>query len=198
VESNGNGSLIRIIPAALYFCDLNDTELYERVKEISSVTHAHFRSVFSCFIFSKYVIELLKGNNKINALAKIGNEAIHFARNNSFNESEVKLFERILSGSIHHTSEDSIRGSGYVLDCLEASLWCFLTTDSYADAILKAINLGEDTDTTGCVTGALAGLHYGDENIPMLWSIKLSREKDIIKLAEDFTESLKKKILHGN
>jgi ADP-ribosyl-[dinitrogen reductase] hydrolase len=150
---------MRIIPASLYFCDLNDAELYERIKEISSVTHAHFRSVFSCFIFSKYVIELLKANDKIKALIKIGKEVKQFALDNAFNESEVKLFERVLNGNIQQAAEDSIRGSGYVLHCLEASLWCLLTTKSYNDAVLKAVNLGEDTDTTACVTGALAGLY---------------------------------------
>jgi ADP-ribosylglycohydrolase len=198
VDSNGNGSLMRMIPASLYFCDLNDAELYEKIREVSSITHGHFRSVFSCFIFSKYAIELFKGKDKIQALFNVGIDIKKFADASGLNPIEVNRFKRVLDGSIKDATEDSIRGSGYVLHCLEASIWCFLKTDSYADAVLKAVNLGEDTDTTGCVTGALAGLYYGEESIPMLWSIKVAREKDIIILAEDFTESLKKKILDGN
>lgn len=92
---------------------------------------------------------------------------------------------------------DSIQSSGYVLHTLEAALWCFLTTETYSEAVLTAVNLGGDTDTTGCVTGALAGLYYGENSIPMMWLISLAREKDIIKLSEDFTDSLKKRILQA-
>ncbi len=67
---------------------------------------------------------------------------------------------------------------------LEASIWCLLTTNDYSSAVLKAVNLGEDTDTTGAVTGGLAGLLYGFENIPINWTNQLARKDDIIDLAE--------------
>jgi ADP-ribosyl-[dinitrogen reductase] hydrolase len=196
-DSNGNGSLMRIAPASIYFCNEPDTSLYERIKEVSSMTHGHFRSIFSCFIFSKYLIELFKGEEKFSALEKTIDSVNEFARQNDFNLAEVKRFDRILSGSIQEAKVDSVHSSGYVLHTLEAAFWCFLTTDTYSEAVLKAVNLGGDTDTTGCVTGALAGLYYGENSIPMMWLIRLAREKDIIKLAEDFTDSLKKRILHG-
>jgi len=196
VESNGNGSLMRIVPASLYFCNLDDVNLYERIKEVSSMTHGHFRSVFSCYLFSKFVIELFKGQEKENALATAIEEVKKFAHDNNFNSKEVNLFSKVLDGKLKNFIEDSIRGSGYVLHCLEASIWSFLTTNNYAEAVLKAVNLGEDTDTTACVTGALAGLYYGEESIPMLWSIKLAREQDIKNLAEAFTESIKRQVLH--
>jgi len=194
-DSNGNGSLMRIAPASLYFYDEPDTNLYERIKEVSSMTHGHFRSVFGCFIFSKYLIELFNGSEKLQAFEKTMASVKNFAQENEFNQDEIKLFDRIFSGDILHAKVDSIHSSGYVLHTLEAALWCFLTTGSYSEAVLKAVNLGGDTDTTGCVTGALAGLYYGENSIPMMWLISLAREKDIIKLSEDFTESLKKRIL---
>jgi ADP-ribosyl-[dinitrogen reductase] hydrolase len=80
--------------------------------------------------------------------------------------------------------EEKIHSSGYVLHTLEAGIWCLLTTNNYKDAVLKAVNLGEDTDTTGAVTGGLAGLLYGFENIPGNWIEHLARKKDIEILAE--------------
>ena len=88
--------------------------------------------------------------------------------------------------------EEQIFSSGYVLHTLEASIWCLLTTGNYKEAILKAVNLGEDTDTTGAVTGGLAGLLYGHENIPEDWINQIARRNDITELAE----RLKKKYVH--
>lgn len=82
---------------------------------------------------------------------------------------EKHHFERIFSRKIAALPVESINSEGYVIDTLEASLWCFLTTSSYPEAVLKAVNLGEDTDTTAAVTGGLAGMYYGIENIPSKW-----------------------------
>lgn len=194
-DSNGNGSLMRIAPASIYFCHEPDTILFERIKEVSSITHGHFRSVFSCFIFSKYLIELFKGADKFLALKEVGLSVSRFAKENEFNPDEIKLFDRILSGELRHAKIDSIHSSGYVLHTLEAALWCFLTTGSYEEAVLKAVNLGGDTDTTGCVTGALAGMYYGESAIPLFWLVKLAREKDIIKLSDDFTTAVRSRTL---
>jgi ADP-ribosyl-[dinitrogen reductase] hydrolase len=71
-----------------------------------------------------------------------------------------------------------------VLHTLEASFWCFLKSMNYAEAVQKAVNLGEDTDTTGCVTGGLAGIYYGIESIPAHWVEALARKNDIFLLAE--------------
>ena len=77
-----------------------------------------------------------------------------------------------------------MNSSGYVLHTLEASIWCLLTTGSYQEAVLKAVNLGEDTDTTAAVTGGLAGLLYGLSGIPENWKQQLARYEDIDELAE--------------
>jgi ADP-ribosylglycohydrolase len=75
--------------------------------------------------------------------------------------------------------EEEISSSGYVLHSLEASLWCFLNSENYAEAVLKAVNLGEDTDTTGAITGGIAGIYYGFESIPKEWVDVLTRKEDI-------------------
>ena len=79
---------------------------------------------------------------------------------------------------------NEISGSGYVVHALEASIWCLLTTATYREAVLKAVNLGKDTDTTAAITGGLAGLLYGYENIPVEWRQKIARHDDIERLAE--------------
>jgi ADP-ribosyl-[dinitrogen reductase] hydrolase len=196
-DSNGNGSLMRIAPAALYFSNLPIENFYQRIKEVSTVTHAHFRSVFSCFIFSMYLKELFAGEEKFQALANACQAVTEFATTHDFNKDELKLFKRILNQDIAKADEGTINSFGYVLDTLESSIWCFLNTDSFSEAVLKGVNLGGDTDTTGCVTGALAGLYYGYPSIPSRWTEILARKNDIMKLSEDFIESLKKQILHG-
>lgn len=80
-------------------------------------------------------------------------------------------------------AEDDINSSGYVVDTLEAVIWCFLNTDNYKDCVLKAVNIGKDTDTVGAVAGGLAGMYYGMEAIPEDWIKKLPKKVWIIELA---------------
>ncbi len=91
---------------------------------------------------------------------------------------------------IYILEEDEIQSSGYVLHTLEASIWCLLTTDNYKEAVLKAVNLGSDTDTIGAVTGGLAGLLYGLDNIPKNWLQQIARYDDIENLAERLADKL--------
>jgi ADP-ribosylglycohydrolase len=100
------------------------------------------------------------------------------------------LFDRLLKENINKLPEEKIYSSGYVLHTLEASIWCLLTTDSFEEAVLQAINLGEDTDTTGAVTGGLAGLLYGFYSIPKKWLQKIARYDDINDLAERVADKI--------
>ena len=184
-EDNGNGSLMRILPLAFYFKDEENLEkIYKTVKEVSTITHGHFRSVFACFIYVIFAIQLIKGKNKTEAYTYTQNEVLEYAEKQWFSLNEIELFHRILKNDISGYSEEEIRGSGYVLHSLEASLWCFLNSESYSEAVLKAVNLGEDTDTTGAITGGLAGIYYGFENIPQEWVGELVRKDDIEKICE--------------
>lgn len=191
-EDNGNGSLMRILPLAFYLKDEEDIEtLYRIVKEVSSITHGHFRSVFACFVYVAFAVELIKGKNKNEAYIHTQKLALEFAENQGFNPKEMQLFDRILKNDISKYSEDEISSSGYVLHSLEASLWCFLNSESYSEAVLKAVNLGEDTDTTGAITGGLAGIYHGFEAIPEEWIEVLARKEDIEKLCEQLNVKLK-------
>jgi ADP-ribosyl-[dinitrogen reductase] hydrolase len=184
-SDNGNGSLMRILPLVFYLQKENDIEvIYQKVKEVSSVTHAHFRSVFACFIYVIYCLEILKDKEKFEAYKNMKLVLSEFLKDKSFNPVEIALFDKILENDISKYNEKEIESSGYVLHSLEASFYCFLNSDSYEEAVLKAINLGGDTDTTGAIAGGLAGIYYGIENIPQRWIDNLARTNDIKDLAE--------------
>ncbi|WP_300691762.1 ADP-ribosylglycohydrolase family protein [Chryseobacterium sp.] len=182
-EDNGNGSLMRTLPLAFYLENEEDIQkLYLTVKEVSSITHGHFRSVFACFMYVIFAIQLIKGKDKKEAYSHMQNIALEYSEYQGFNPKEVELFHRILKNDISDYPEDEIKSRGYVLYSLEASLWCFLNSGSYSEAVLKAVNLGEDTDTNGAITGGIAGIYYGFENIPQRWVDELVRKEDIENL----------------
>lgn len=190
-SDNGNGSLMRILPLVYYLQKEKDIEvIYKKVKEVSSITHAHFRSVFACFIYVVYCLEILKDKDKFEAYKEMQNVVAKFLESKEFNPIEIGLFERILKNDISAYPENEIHSSGYVLHSLEASFWCFLNSDSYEETVLKAVNLGEDTDTTGAIAGGLAGIYYGIENMPQKWIDNLVRSNDIKDLAERLSQKI--------
>ena len=190
-KDNGNGSLMRILPLSFYLKDEKDIDfIYKTVKEVSSITHAHFRSVFACFIYVVYSIELIKGFDKEESYNNMKVKINDFLNKNDFNKNEISVFDRILKNEIHNFDEDTIQSSGYVLHSLEASFWCFLNSETYEETVLKAVNLGEDTDTTGAIAGGLAGVYYGFENIPKEWIDVIVRKNDILELSEKLENKL--------
>jgi ADP-ribosyl-[dinitrogen reductase] hydrolase len=191
-SSNGNGSLMRILPLLFFLFDKPIDERYGITKQVSSITHGHIRSVISCFYYLEFARQLLEEKNKFEIYENLKTGITDHLNSFSIDPAEIALFDRLLKGNIFELKEEQIFSSGYVLHTLEASIWCLLTTGNYQDAILKAVNLGEDTDTTGAVTGGLAGLLYGHENIPVQWIDQIARRHDITELAE----RLKKRYVH--
>ena len=92
--------------------------------------------------------------------------------------------QKIAAGDYFAKSEDEVFGTGYVVKSLEAALWCFWTTDSFKQAILKAANLGDDADTTAAICGQVAGAFYGESGIPSEWLQRLVMVEEIGNLAE--------------
>lgn len=189
-NSNGNGSLMRILPLVFYLLDKPVEQRYLFTKEISSITHMHVRSVISCFYYLEFARCLITGMEKNKAYEVLKKQVSDFLVSRHINPAEINRFDRLLKGSIFELNESDIQCSGYVLHTLEAAIWCILTTKDYKDAVLKAVNLGDDTDTTAAVTGGLAGLIYGCDGIPPQWVSKLARFKDIENLAERLAFSL--------
>ncbi|KPE50516.1 ADP-ribosylglycohydrolase family protein [Chryseobacterium indologenes] len=182
---NGNGALMRILPLLFYIKNFKIEQRFDIIKEVSSITHAHIRSVLACFIYLELLLEIVNGAEKNKAYEKMQSSLIHFLDYNPVcSQNEIDQFERILKNHIADYPEDEIKSSGYVLHSLEASLWCFLNSESYSEAVLKAVNLGEDTDTTGAITGGIAGIYYGFGNIPKEWVDELVRKDDIAALCK--------------
>ena len=181
--SNGNGSLMRILPLAIYLQDKSIDERFCITKEVSGVTHSHIRSIIGCFFAVEFVIQLLKEKDKCNAYYETQNIVRDYLHLIDIKSSEIELYNRILFDDISRIPEQDIYSSGYVLHTLEASLWAFLTTDNFKDAVLKAVNLGDDADTIGAITGGMAGLFYGFEQIPEEWINQLARRSDIEELS---------------
>lgn len=180
-NENGNGSLMRIAPLVFYLADKPHEERFHITKAVSSITHAHEWSVTACYIYLEMLRKLLGGMEKNTAYAELQAD---FQRGVSFiSKGKLKKFVRILTADISALPENAIQSSGFVLDTLEAAFWCFLTTNNYKDAVLKAVNLGEDTDTTAAVTGALAGLAYGLSSIPSIWLEQVAGYKNMLRIA---------------
>lgn len=153
-RSNGNGSLMRIAPLALI--DAADDE----IREVSAITHAHPLSTEACVSFVHILRDILEAKPLLEAI------------NENVPEDPAFAFMR-------EWNRDDVRSSGFVLDTLGAALWCGLNSESYPDCVLTAVNLGDDTDTTACVAGALAGAMYGYDDISKEWTDAL-RGKDVI------------------
>ena len=173
LADNGNGALMRILPAVLFSLAKYHKVNYEFIDNISSLTHGHAISKTACRIYADVVQAILQNVGKERILATVD---IH-------GRDE---FARLKSAEFCLLPESEIKSSGYVVDTLEAALWCFLNTESYADCVLSAVNLGNDTDTVAAVAGSLAGLYYGKQNIPSEW-LELLRGKQMIdELIEKF------------
>ncbi|BBD58191.1 putative ribosylglycoyhdrolase [Nostoc sp. HK-01] len=183
--SNGNGSLMRILPMAYCYETLDFPELISRVHQVSCITHAHVRSQMACGIYTSIAIELLQGADLPTAYTQ-GLEKIQPIYSAPQFLEEMPYFARVFNGDIASLPIEEIKSGGYVIDTLEASLWCLLNSASYAEAVLKAVNLGGHTDTTAAVTGGLAGIYYGIEGIPQLWVNQVARKQDIVNLAKRF------------
>ena len=198
-RDNGNGSLMRIMPLLFYIKDLGIEKRFDIIKDVSSITHAHIRSVLACFIYLEYALNILRGHDKWQAYADMQVSVKHFLDTNAIcSQKEMDVFHKILEHKVgdydiqvlYQLEEDEINSSGYVLDSIEASLWCVLTSDTYEETVLKAVNLGSDTDTTGAVAGGLAGLIYRYDAIPEHWLNVLARKEDIVKLCDKLTKKL--------
>ncbi|MBO9730716.1 MAG: ADP-ribosylglycohydrolase family protein [Chitinophaga sp.] len=183
-SENGNGSLMRILPLLFYIKDKDITERFEITKNVSSLTHGHMRAVIACFYYLEFARQILLKKDKFAVYQLLQQTLPAFIKKQGIHPDEMSKFNRLLKEDIHFVATTTISSGGYVLHTLEASIWCILTTDNYADAVLKAVNLGRDTDTTGAVTGGLAALIYGLEGIPEKWIAALARREDILELAE--------------
>ena len=156
-RSAGNGSIMRLAPVPMFFHP--DRTLAVRFSEESSITtHGCTECREACRLMGAQLHMALGGHDKAALLFR-----------HDICDLESDRMQAIARGDWQDKTREQIRGGGYVIDCLEAALWCFFHADSFEEAILAAVNLGDDADTTGAVTGQLAGAYYGIGGIPRQW-----------------------------
>jgi len=175
--------LMRILPLLFYIKDKPLNERFIFTKEVSSITHGHVRSVIACFYYLEFARKLLTNADAMAVYHEVNTEVRLFLEGTTINRDELALFNWLLNDDIYKHPINEIQSTGYVLHTLEAAVWCLLTTSNYSEAVLKAVNLGLDTDTTAAITGGLAGLLYGFESIPEHWMLMIARKNDIDELA---------------
>ncbi|HXH20980.1 MAG TPA: ADP-ribosylglycohydrolase family protein [Dehalococcoidia bacterium] len=174
-RSAGNGSLMRLAPVALYFHPDSD-RVAHFCGESSRTTHGALEAVDACRLYGVMIAAALDGRSKDDLLRLAESVAERLRLSQAVRE--------VAGGSFRRKAPPEIRGSGYVVDSLEAVLWAFFSTDSFEEGALKAVNLGDDADTTGAIFGQLAGAFYGQSGIPAAWLEVLAMRPYIEELAE--------------
>lgn len=191
--NNGNGSLMRIIPAVLRFANDPIDQFADRLEQLSAITHGHARSQLACVFYGLVTRHLLLGLPALSALQAARLEfTARYEANSSFPH-----FQPVLEDDLVGLRDYQINSSGYVLHTLRASLWCLLNTGDYRDCVLQAVNLGYDTDTTGCVAGGLAGVAYGFPSIPADWLGEMARKDEVDALFAAFVARCEKSTTHA-
>lgn len=185
--SNGNGSLMRTLPVGLYFADRAE-RLLSAAHQVSRITHAHPRSQMCCGLYCLVARRLLRGEAPREAVEAAVREADTFYTGPPW-DGEREHLQRVWSLEVLEADRDEIESTGYVVDTLEAALWCFWGAGDFEDALLTAVALGGDADTVGCVTGGLAGVAYGSGEIPRDWVETLVRSADITRLGRRLYEA---------
>ena len=183
-DNNGNGSLMRIAPIGLWFAHAPAAKRRQAAMDVSRLTHGHPRSQIACAFYVELVAALTRG--ELWGVALDRTRTLYRGWIAQHHLDEVETFSRVLNPGLNTLKENKISGSGYVIHTLEASLWATANAKTYEDAVLTAVNLGLDTDTTGAVTGALAGLKFGLNKIPADWISALSRIDDLKDLCDRF------------
>ncbi len=178
-RSAGNGSLMRLAPVPMFFAD-DTVRAIEWSGDSSRTTHGVVEAVDACRYFSGLLVGALQGVDKDTLLSdRYCPVAGHWQRN-----PLTEKIDAVATGSFKHKEPPDIRGEGYVVRALEAALWAFHKSTDFRDGALRAVNLGDDADTTGAIYGQIAGAYYGAEAIPEDWRKKLAMLDEIRSLAD--------------
>ena len=179
-RNNGSGALSRTLPLVFVMGALDFFGRVEHIRRMTALTHRHRRSVLAGVLYVETAIGLLTGMSPRDAYLQMCatvDRELH-------DDKELVHFSRILGGGLPDLKEEEIRTGGYVVHSVEAALWSLLTTQDFREAVLKAVNLGGDSSTSGAVTGSLGGIAYGFKAIPREWVEILPRKMEIGELAD--------------
>ncbi len=171
-RSAGNGSIMRLAPVPMkFYSDMDQAE--SMAGQSSRTTHGAMECIDACRLLARMLVRALSGQSK---------EEMLLADRDSFQGS--RKITAIARGDYLEKDEAEVQGAGYVVQSLEAALWCFARSSSFRDAVLRSANLGDDADTTAAVCGQLAGAYYGLDCIPPHWAEKLAMKEKIIDLSD--------------
>ncbi|MEL0538625.1 ADP-ribosylglycohydrolase family protein [Staphylococcus debuckii] len=178
--NNGNGALMRIAP--LIKClpeEMAFNEVVDKVIAYTRITHGHPRSHIASIIYVEILRNITLGHTFKMSVENTEKElSIYLKQDAELSEEYQNYFEKVFQSDFYQLPQSYIQSSGYVVDTLEAALWCIGNSNNFKDAVLKAVNLGGDTDTVGSITGSIAGLLYGIQAVPDIWIENLvSKEK---------------------
>lgn len=175
----GNGSIMRLAPVPLFYAN-NPREAIEKSAASSRTTHGAPTAIDACRYLGALIVGALHGHSKEDLLST------HYSPIPGYwNEHPlVPEIDEIATGSFKRRNPPEIRGTGYVVQSLEAALWAFYHSNTFREGCLLAVNLGDDADTTGAVYGQLAGAFYGQQGIPQAWRTRLAQRELIEDLAE--------------
>lgn len=185
-ENPTNGALVRILPIAYYAMQnkFSDIEILKLVEEVCALTHKDEVSIMACYIFVRFVLFLLSGKDKLSAYSMV--RCVDYSM---FREETQEKFSRILHGDVPKLRLSEVRSSDSVIDTLEATFWVLFQSQSYMEAIIGAINLGGSTSAIGALTGALCGICYGYDLIPVEWKEAVMRKEYLLDIFEEFSEN---------
>lgn len=191
-RSNGNGSLMRILPVVLYmhFEQFSEDDSVNLINNISSLTHGHEVSKVGCKIYFDFISEIINGATKYEALISLSSK--NYSK--YYSSKAISKYNRLLNKSFLELSRDEISSSGYIVDTLEATIWCIINSTDYKSSVLNAVNLGNDTDTIAAITGSIAGIVYGFDNIPKDWVSQIINKEYLEELIYKFEKNLNDKI----
>ena len=163
-DSAANGSIMRLAPVPMFYAN-DAAAAMDFAAQSSRTTHPTEEPIGACRYMALVIARALKGASKEEVLASPGVDGL------------PEKIAAIAAGSFREKQPPEIKGTGYVVDSLEAALWAFHNSDSFVDGARLAVNLGCDADTTGAVYGQIAGAFYGAEGIPQRW-------RDILAMRE--------------
>ncbi|RBP44351.1 ADP-ribosylglycohydrolase [Roseimicrobium gellanilyticum] len=194
---NGNGSLMRMLPVSLWVRDAGVEQALPLVHRVSRITHGHSRTQMVCGYYSLLVWALLEGATPAAALEQAWHQAEEEYKFHEDFEMNWPHLQRLSPSVLPRLEVRDIHSSGYCIHTIEAAVWCLLRGKDFSNTVSSAVNLGDDTDTTACVTGTLAGLHFGLEQIPATWIDQLARRQELDTLFTQFSARLAGGLAHS-
>jgi ADP-ribosylglycohydrolase len=164
----------------------SDRDAIDAIHSVGGLTHAHIRSNIACGLYFFMTKQILMGEGSLQERMQEGlTQGFAFYESYLADKENLHYYDRLKDlDTFKSLPADKIKSTGYVVDALEAAVWSLITTDSFDQALLRAVNLGDDTDTVGAIAGGLAGLYYGYDSIPEEWLSAIKRREWIEEMCE--------------